>query len=659
MNTAEADRPLWSPGRSDGSATNLELFIDHVRATRDRDIADYHSLWAWSVTEIGDFWAAIWEYFDLDCESSYDEALAVDALPGAQWFSGARINFAGHLLRGSTGDAPAIVAIDEAGQTETVTWEQLRQRVSALASSLHRLGVGAGDVVVGYLPNCAEAVIAFLASAWLGAVWSSVGLDYAAPAVIDRLAQLRPKVLITASGYRYNGEIYCRTDAVDTVATALATSLIATVLVTRAGIDPPRTQCLPFADLIAPTLSAVAPVAVDFGHPLWVLFTSGTTGIPKGLVHSHGGILVEMLKQLALHWDIRADDRVFWYTSTSWVMWNLQVSTLLLGGSTVCYDGSPTYPDIAAMWRLVAAHGVTFFGTSPGYLHACAKAGLAPGTDFDLGTLRALGCTGSPLAPDVHRWAVQQVGNKPVWSMSGGTDVASAFAGGAPTVPVFAGELSTRCLAVAAQSWDDLGMPVTAGEVGELVITRPMPSMPTRLWNDATGERYRDAYFAKYPHAWRQGDWVTITERDSVIIHGRSDATLNRNGIRMGSSDIYAAVESFPQVSESLVVGVDRADGSYWMPLFVTMVPGCGLDATLVSDIKRAIGQRASVRHIPDDVIAVRGIPHTRTGKKLEVPIKRILQGQSTTSVVSPDAVDDASLLAEFADIARVSQRGR
>ncbi|CAN5380942.1 acetoacetate--CoA ligase [soil metagenome] len=653
MSTAEGEPPLWAPGRSDGSASNLELFIDHVRATTGLDIVDYHSLWEWSVAEIGDFWSAIWEYFDLDCDSAYDEVLAVDALPGARWFSGARINFAGHLLRGGARDAPAIVAVDESGHTETVTWEQLRQRVSALAGSLHRLGVGEGDVVVGYLPNCAEAVIAFLAAAWLGAVWSSVGLDYAAPAVIDRFAQLRPKVLIAANGYRYNGEIHCRTDAVDTVAAALATSLMATVLVTRAGIGPPRTGCLAFTDLTATSPAIVAPVAADFDHPLWVLFTSGTTGIPKGLVHSHGGILVEMLKQLALHWDVGAGDRVFWYTSTSWVMWNLQVSTLLLGGSVVCYDGSPTYPDIAAMWRLVAAHGVTFFGTSPGYLHAGAKAGLEPGREFDLTSLRALGCTGSPLAPDVHRWAVQQVGNKPVWSMSGGTDVASAFAGGAPIVPIFAGELSARCLAVAAESWNDLGMPVAAGEVGELVITKPMPSMPIRLWDDATGERYRDAYFAKYPHAWRQGDWVTVTERNSVIIHGRSDATLNRNGIRMGSSDIYAAVETFPQVTESIVVGVDRADGSYWMPLFVTLAPECRLDASLIDAIKLAIRQHASVRHVPDDIIAVRGIPHTRTGKKLEVPIKRILQGQSITSAVSPDAVDDASLLSDFADIAR------
>ncbi|MCV7226165.1 acetoacetate--CoA ligase [Mycolicibacterium komossense] len=655
MSTAGAEQPLWSPEQGCGAPSNLESFIDHLRVTRGLDISDYQGLWEWSVAEIAEFWAAIWEYFDLDCVSGYDEVLSVDALPGAQWFSGARINFADHLLRGGSRATPAVIVVDESGNTTTLTWDELRQKVSALATALDGLGVAAGDVVAGYLPNSAEAVIAFLAAASLGAVWSVVGLDYAAPAVVDRFAQLRPTVLIAATGYRYNGVLHDRADAIDTLASALADSVIATVVVGREGCRLPATRVLQWDDLTVPSPNPVTPLVVDFDHPLWVLFTSGTTGIPKGLVHSHGGILVEMLKQLALHWDVTASDRVFWYTSTSWVMWNLQVSTLLLGGSIVCYDGSPTYPDVAAMWRLVAAHQVTFFGTSPGYLHASAKAGLTPGTDFDLTALRALGCTGSPLAPDVHRWALEHVGKKPVWSMSGGTDVASAFAGGAPNAPVWAGELSTRCLAVAAQSWDERGTPVAAGEVGELVITRPMPSMPIRLWNDTTGERYRTTYFGMFPDAWRQGDWVTITARGSVVIHGRSDATLNRNGIRMGSADIYAAVETFPQVTESLVVGVDRTDGSYWMPLFVTLAPQCHLDESLIAQMKLAIGQRASPRHIPDDIIAVRGIPHTRTGKKLEVPVKRMLQGAAAAAVVSPDAVDDASLFDDFAEIARTA----
>jgi acetoacetyl-CoA synthetase len=653
MTSIDEAQPLWSPDHSGGPVSTLELFVDHLRTTRGLDLVDYHALWDWSVTEIEEFWAAVWEYFDLDCVSCYNEVLPVDALPGAQWFSGAHINFAEHLLRGGSAGATAVISVDESGAAATLSWAELRQQVSALAAGLRGLGIGPGDVVAGYLSNTGEAIIAFLATATLGAIWSCVGLDYAAPAVIDRFAQLRPTVLITANGYRYNGQLHSRTEALDAVAAALADSLSATVLITRTGIDLPKTVTVAWTDLLSASHAPVTAATVEFGHPLWVLFTSGTTGIPKGLVHSHGGVLVEMLKQLGLHWDIAATDRVFWYTSTSWVMWNLQVSTLLLGGSIVCYDGSPTYPDVTAMWRLVETQGVTFFGTSPGYLHACQKAGMTPRTRFDLAALRAMGCTGSPLAADVHRWATAEIGDLPLWSMSGGTDVASAFCGGAPTVAIWPGELSARSLAVAAAAWDEHGNPVPAGEVGELVITRPMPSMPIGLWGDTDRKRYRDAYFSTYPQAWRQGDWITITERESVVIHGRSDATLNRNGVRMGSTDIYAAVEMFPEVTESLVVGVDRADGSYWMPLFVTLAADCTLDGTLTEQLKRAIANRASPRHVPDDVIAVRGIPHTRTGKKLEVPVKRILQGNATTAVVSPDAVDDASLLADFAEIAR------
>ncbi|AQT78780.1 acetoacetate--CoA ligase [Mycolicibacterium litorale] len=653
MNSTDDAQPLWSPGPDARQSTTIGVFADFVERTRHVDTADYHRLWEWSVSDVGAFWSAIWDFFGLDTVSSYDAVLAADAMPGATWFSGARLNFAGYLLSKGRADEPAVISVDETAPAVTLSWAQLRHQVGAVAAGFAEIGVSAGDVVAGYLSNSAEAVVAFLAAASLGAVWSSVGLDYAAPAVIDRFGQLQPKVLVAASGYRYNGKLHSCADAVDTVAAALAPSLLATVIVARDQTPVPTAATIDWADLTSrPAGDTVAPVALDFDHPLWVLFTSGTTGIPKGLTHSHGGILVEMLKQLALHWDITDTDRLFWYTSTSWVMWNLQVSALLLGSTIVCYDGSPTYPDSAAMWRLVERHGVTFFGTSPGYLHACAKAGLHPRGEFDLAGLRAVGCTGSPLAPDVHRWALDHVGPLPVWSVSGGTDVATAFCGGAPIAATWPGELSVRCLAVAVEAWDERGLAVPAGHVGELVVTKPMPSMPVQLWNDADFGRYRDAYFATYPTVWRQGDWITVTERGSVIIHGRSDATLNRNGIRMGSTDIYAAVEVFDEVAEALVVGVDRADGSYWMPLFVALAPGARLDDALINQLRAAISRRASPRHVPDDIIGVRAIPHTRTGKKLEVPVKRVLQGAEVTAVVSPDAVDDVSLLADFAEIA-------
>jgi acetoacetyl-CoA synthetase len=385
---------------------------------------------------------------------------------------------------------------------------------------------------------------------------------------------------------------------------------------------------------------------------MWVLFSSGTTGLPKGLVHGHGGFLVETLKQLALHWDLRPDDRVFWFTSPSWVMWNLQLSTLAVGGSILCYDGSPTHPDPSTLWRLVAEHRVTFFGTSPGYLQASENAGVRPAKDFDLSALRAMGSTGSPLAPYLHRWAREEVGDLPLWSMSGGTDIAGAFVGGAPTVPIWPGEISVRCLGVAMEAWDEHGRPVH-GEVGELVVHRPMPSMPVQLWDDPDGSRYRDSYFSTFPDAWRQGDWITVTERGSVVIHGRSDSTLNRNGVRMGSADIYAAVETIPEVVEALVIGAEQPDGTYWMPLFVVLDEGVSLDDPLVDRIRTAIRAKASPRHVPDEVIAVPGIPHTRTGKKLEVPVKRILQGAQPERVANPEAVDDAGLLRPFIDLAR------
>ena len=390
---------------------------------------------------------------------------------------------------------------------------------------------------------------------------------------------------------------------------------------------------------------------MPFEHPLWVVFSSGTTGTPKGLVHGHGGILLETLKQVGLHWDLRPTDRVFWYTSPSWVMWNMQLSTLALGGSIVCYDGSPTHPDPARLWQLAADLHVSFLGVSPGYLQACANTDLAPASRFDLSALRAIGATGAPLSPQLHRWALEHVGELPLWSISGGTDIAGAFVGGAPTAPVWAGKISVRCLGAAVEAWDEHGQPVT-DEVGDLVVTRPMPSMPVSLWNDPETTRYRDTYLSTYPGVWRHGDWITIDPDGAVVIHGRSDSTLNRNGIRMGSADIYAAVEPLDEIAEALVLGVEQPDGSYWMPLFVTLTDGHDLDPALVDRIRAAIRDTASPRHVPDQIIAVPAIPHTRTGKKLEVPLKRLFQGADLRDVVDPATVDDPTALTPFADLA-------
>ena len=639
---------LWQP--ADGDTPAVRDFMAHVADERGLKLLDYHELWTWSTTEPEDFWASVCTYFGLDSLAAH-RTLSSRAMPGAKWFAGATLNFATHALAAGDPDDVAVIGADESGAVVRLTRRQLRDDVAHLAATLSSVGVERGDVVVGYLPNVPQAITAFLAVASLGAIWSSVGQDYSAPAVIDRFAQLAPVVLVAADGYLYGGKEHDRRGQVDEVRAALV-SLRATVLVDHIGSGTLRVEgAIAWRDAVAPRPAAPV-VDVPFDHPLWVLFSSGTTGLPKGLVHGHGGILLESLKQMRLHWDTGRGDVVFWYTSPSWVMWNLLMSNLVTGAAVVCYDGSPTYPDPSAMWKLVDDLGVTFFGTSPGYLQASERHGVRPRTDHNLGSLRAMGSTGSPLPPDVHRWARDEAGRFPLWSMSGGTDVAGAFAGGSPLVPVWAGELSAPCLGVAIEAWGDDGKPVVQGSVGELVITMPMPSMPVSLWNDPDGARYKETYFSFFPGAWRQGDWITITERGSLVIHGRSDSTLNRNGVRMGSADIYAAVEEVPSVVESLILGVEQSDGGYWMPLFIVLEPDVVLDESLVEMIRAAIRTHASPRHVPDEIIQVRGIPHTRTGKKLEVPLKRILQGIMPEGTLNPDAVDDPALVQAFVDIA-------
>ncbi|HET8594019.1 MAG TPA: acetoacetate--CoA ligase, partial [Intrasporangium sp.] len=453
-----------------------------------------------------------------------------------------------------------------------------------------------------------------------------------------------------ADGYHWAGRAVDRLAGVAELASGLPT-VEHTIVVSHLGAAPPEgTIAWSEAVTADDSTEPLEPAQVPFEHPLWVLYSSGTTGLPKGMVHGHGGILIELLKMLSLHMDIGPGDRFFWYTSPSWVMWNIQTSALAAGASIVGHDGSPVHPTPARLWEVVADEQVTFLGISPGFLQACENAGLRPRDEFDLSHLRAMGSTGSPLAPHLHRWAYDAVGPVPLWSVSGGTDVGSGFAVGAPTVPIWPGEISVPSLGVALDAWDDDGKPVR-GIVGEMVITQPMPSMPLHFWNDPDFERYRDAYFTVYPGVWRHGDWITVTERGSVVIHGRSDSTLNRNGVRMGSADIYAAVETIPEVLEALVIGAEQADGSYWMPLFVVLEDGRTLDEALVERIRTAIRDKASPRHVPDEVRQVRAVPHTRTGKKLEVPVKRILQGLPITRAANPDTIDDPSLLDDFMQI--------
>ncbi|MFF5488100.1 acetoacetate--CoA ligase [Streptomyces virginiae] len=647
--------PFTAP---DPKAVANSRIMDFARHT-GRDGTDYTALHRWSVTDLEGFWRAVWEYFDVDSDTPYEQVLAEERMPDARWFTGSTLNYAHHALRNLAADDVAIIALDETGSGCEVTGGRLRAQVASVAATLRELGVGQGDRVVGYLPNTPHAIIAFLAAASIGAVWSVCGQDYAPQAAADRFAQLEPTVLIAADGYLFNGTTHDRREAAGELAAHLQT-LKATLLVDHVGLPwPPQAH----ASLVVTWEDAstraeeLTCTPVPFDHPLWVVFSSGTTGLPKGIVHGHGGVLLEHLKTLGLHSDLGPGDRLLWYTTTHWMMWNLVASTLLTGATTCTYDGSPApFAQLDVLWELAARHRVTVFGTSPQYLLGMAKYGIDP-SRHDLSSIRVVGCTGSALPASAYPWVRDHIGDHVLLaSISGGTDVVSGFAGSAPNTPVWAGELSAPHLGVALAAYDSEGLPVV-DQVGELVVTRPMPSMPLYFWNDPDGTRYRDAYFSSYPGVWRHGDWITVTGHGSVIVHGRSDSTLNRNGVRLGSADIHDVVERLPEITEALVIGAEEPGGGYWMPLFVVLAAGVSLDDALRERIKEAIRTGASPRHVPDEIIEVPGIPHTRTGKKLEVPVKRLLQGTPVEQVVNPATVDAPDLIDHFACLSTERRR--
>ncbi|MGY1452885.1 acetoacetate--CoA ligase [Streptomyces sp. SS8] len=662
--TADQPEPLWSPGpdRIEGAritrfqAWAAERFGAPAAAPGD-PAASYAALHRWSVEELGAFWQAVTEWFDVRFTTPYETVLADPAMPGARWFPGATLNYAEHALRAgedpARADTPALLYAGESHEPVPVTWAELRRQVGSLAAELRRLGVRPGDRVSGYLPNIPQAAVALLATAAVGGVWTSCAPDFGARSVLDRFQQVEPVVLFTVDGYRYGGKEHDRTGTVAELRRELP-SLRAVVHIPLLGTKAPE-GALEWNALTAADGAPAEPVfePVPFDHPLWVLYSSGTTGLPKAIVQSQGGILVEHLKQLGLHCDLGPGDRFFWYTSTGWMMWNFLVSGLLTGTTVVLYDGSPGHPGTDAQWRVAERTGATFYGTSAAYVMACRKAGVHPGRDLDLSRVRCVATTGSPLPPDGFRWIHDEVAQD-MWiaSVSGGTDVCSCFAGAVPTLPVHIGELQAPGLGTDLQSWDPHGRPLV-DEVGELVVTRPMPSMPIRFWNDPDGSRYRDSYFEMFPGVWRHGDWTTLTSRGTVVIHGRSDSTLNRQGVRMGSADIYEVVERLPEIRESLVIGAEQPDGGYWMPLFVHLAHGVRLDDALRDRIKRAIREQLSPRHVPDEIIEVEGVPHTLTGKRLEVPVKRLLQGAELDKAVNPGSVDDVALLRFYERLAR------
>jgi acetoacetyl-CoA synthetase len=642
MATQEQGELLWEPPEEMRERTTLTRYTRWLESERDLKFDDYEALWRWSTEELEAFWGSIWEFFDV--QASYDEVLADASMPGARWFTGAELSYPEHIFRDRPGDRVAIRHASELRDPGEWTWDELREQTARVAAGLRAMGIERGDRVVAYMPNIPETIAAFYAVASLGAVWSSCSPDFGARSVVDRFAQIEPKVLLTVDGYRYGGKDHDRGGLIERVQSEMP-SLERTVTLAYLGEEGDWDEAFP------PTDEELEFERVPFDHPMWVLYSSGTTGLPKAIVHSQGGILVEHLKKHNLHIDAQEGDRVFWFTTTGWMMWNFLVSILLTDASIVLYDGNPGTPDIGALWELAEETGMTCFGTSAAYLAACMKAGVEPAKGRDLSALRSVGSTGSPLAPEGFEWVYEQLGSETwLFSTSGGTDMCTAFVGGVPVLPVYRGELQGRSLGAKVEAYDEDGNAVIE-EVGELVITAPMPSMPIYFWDDEDGEKLRESYFDMYPGVWRHGDWIRITERGTAVISGRSDSTINRGGIRMGTAEIYRAVLALDEITDALVVDIAQGDDD-WMPLFVVLRD----DAELDDDLKKAIAKRVredcSPRHVPNEVFEVDEVPRTLSGKLLEVPVKKILTGTPADKAASRDSLQNPKALDYFVELA-------
>ncbi|HTX30622.1 MAG TPA: acetoacetate--CoA ligase [Solirubrobacteraceae bacterium] len=634
---------LWTPSPERIDQTCLTRYQAWLRETRGLSFDDYQELWRWSVWELEDFWGSIVEFFEVRFHSEPQAVLGSAEMPGATWFPGATLNYAEHVFRGKTASELALRFASELRSTGEWTWERLESETASIAAALCSLGVGPGDRVAAYMPNIPETVAGFLACASIGAVWSSAAPEFGARSVIDRFSQIEPKVLLAIDGYRYGGRDHDREAAVE----GIAAEIPGLEHVVRLGyLDGSG-----WPDDFLVSGSSLGFEPVPFDHPLWVLYSSGTTGLPKPIVHGQGGILLEQLKNGFLHLDAQAGDRLFWFSTTGWMMWNFLVGVLLTEASIVLFDGNPGHPDMNRLWDLAEETGITTFGTSAAFIASSMKAEVTPRSeDRSLESLRAVGSTGSPLSPEGFRWIYDELGDDTwLFSTSGGTDMCTAFVGGVPILPVYLGELQGRMLGASVEAWDPSGQPLV-DEVGELVITRPMPSMPLFFWGDSDGSRYRESYFDMYPGVWRHGDWIKITDRGTAVIYGRSDSTINRGGVRMGTSEIYRAVLALDEVVDALVVDVPRPGTDGWMPLFVVLGEGASLDDGLVDSIRGRIRSDVSPRHVPDEVVAIEEVPRTLSGKVLEVPVKRILCGVPVDEAASKESLANPEALDFFAD---------
>jgi len=645
---SEEPELLWEPSPERVAATTLTRYTDWLGAERGLSFDTYDELWRWSVDDLEAFWSSIVEFFDVRFSAGGDQVLGDRSMPGAQWFPGSEISYAEHVFRGKDDDAVAILhRSDVRPELGEWTWGRLRSETARVAAGLRALGVGEGDRVVAYMPNIPETVACFLACASIGAVWSSAAPEFGARSVIDRFTQVEPKVLLAIDGYRYGGKDFDRSEIVDRIASKIPglTKVVRFGYLDGTGwedgfLGPSDSSELEFT-----------PLAFD--HPLWILYSSGTTGLPKPIVHGQGGILLEQVKKMHLHVDAQAGDRVFWFSTTGWMMWNFLVGVLLTDAAIVLFDGNPGHPSLDALWDLAAESQMTTFGTSAAFIASCMKGESEPaGGGRDLSALRAVGSTGSPLAPEGFSWIYDKLGADTwLFSTSGGTDLCTAFVGGVPTLPVYLGELQARSLGADVEAWDPEGSALV-DEVGELVIAQPMPSMPIFFWGDSDGERLRESYFEMYPGIWRHGDWIEITSRGTAVISGRSDSTINRGGVRMGTSEIYRAVLDLDEVVDALVVDLPREGTDGWMPLFVVLREGAELDDALVSEIRRRVREDCSPRHVPNEIRQISEVPRTLSGKILEVPVKRILSGTPADQAASRESLANPEALDYFVELA-------
>jgi acetoacetyl-CoA synthetase len=638
---------VWEPSPERVERATLTRYRDWLGRSRGLGFEGYDDLWQWSVDDIEAFWGSIAEFFDVRFEVPGSGVLGNRQMPGAEWFPGARLSYAEHIFRGKRDEDVALFHASELRELDEWTWGSLRAHTAAIASGLRALGVGEGDRVGAYMPNIPETIAAFLACASIGAVWSSAAPEFGARSVIERFAQIEPKVLLAVDGYRYGGKDFDRSAIVSQIA-AEVPSLERTVTLGYLGGTG-------WEDGFLGDAAELSFAQLPFDHPLWILYSSGTTGLPKPIVHGQGGILLEELKQMSLHLDAQAGDRVFWFSTTGWMMWNFLVGVLLTDAAIVLFDGNPGYPDLDVLWGLAERTRMTCFGTSPAFIASCMKASVEPGAGRDLSALRAVGSTGSPLSPEGFGWIYDQLGGDTwLFSTSGGTDLCTAFVVGVPTLPVYMGELQARALGANVQAWDPAGRSLV-DEVGELVITEPMPSMPIFFWGDDDGSRFRASYFEQYPGIWRHGDWIKITSRGTAVIYGRSDSTINRGGVRMGTSEIYRAVLASPEVIDALVVDVPRAGTDGWMPLFVVLGKGDSLTDELIAQIRRRIREDCSPRHVPDEIRQIHEVPRTLSGKVLEVPVKRILTGTPPEQAASRESLANPASLDYFVQLAKES----